>query len=152
MRMTLWAVSAASIAVTPAMARDHYYFSKPGVSRDSYVEEVSECSELAGGVSYRRIHSGPVFVTYQNTTAGTVGAGLGLILGGILASSEARRAARRVHEVVERTCMADKGYRRMKVDKAFLRDVEAIKDERARIDRFFDFASAEHPAGQEIGE
>ena len=124
---------------------ESYYFSKPGVSRAAYVADVSECSELTGGSSYR---SGPAYVHYQNTTAGAIGASLGLILVSIMAGQEQKRMRR----AVERTCMADKGYLRRQVDHSFISDIRQIKNEDARVSRFFDYASAANPVGKAIGE
>ena len=119
-----------------------YMFSKAGVSREAYVADVSQCSELAGGVDYRRQAAGGASmpVTYPNTNAGAAGAALGLILVALLSGNPARRTA----ELVERTCMADKGYIRIKVDPALRRDIEREKDPAIRVDRFFAFAAANH--------
>lgn len=130
----------------PAIARDYYYFSKPGISREAYLADAGECAELVGGA--RAPDRGPAYVTYPNTSYGAYGAAIGLLLAGLLMGGEDKSAQRSV----ERTCMADKGYARMKVDKKMIRDIERLKDEQERLERLFTLASAEAPVGTRLGE
>lgn len=134
------------VCAQPAIARDYYYFSKPGVSREAYLAEAGECAELVGGA--RAPVRGPVYVTYPDTTYGAYGAAIGLLLAGLLLGDEDKSAQRSV----ERTCMADKGYARMKVDKKMIRDIERLKDEQERLERLFSLASADAPIGTRLGE
>ena len=149
-RMAL-AVAIVALSAAPVAAAPAYLFSKPGVSRETYVADASRCSELAGGVDYRQSaarSARTVPVAYPNTTAGAAGAALGLILVTILAGDPDKK----VRLVVERTCMADKGYARIRVESDLRRAIEREKDETRRVDRFFAFASATHPVGMVMGE
>ncbi len=140
---------AISLLSSPAQARDYYYFNKPGVSRDDYVVAKQECDRLAGGVAPTDV--GPVYVvsnsnlTYGQNAAAAAIAGLfaGLILGG-----ENRKAMR----AVERTCMADKGYGRYKVEKPFVTEIAKLKSDADRIDRYFALATTQSPVGERIKE
>jgi hypothetical protein len=133
-----------------AIASQAYIFVKKGVSRQAYVADVSECSELAGGVNYRAHSAGStsVYVRYPNTSAGVAGTALGLILVAALAENPARRTA----EIVERTCMADKGYGRAEVQHSFRKAIESERDASAREERFFAFASTDHPGVRMLEE
>ncbi len=145
MRSIRFAVIIVAMLCGQAARAEPYYFSKPGVTRADYVADVSQCSELAGEASYR---SGPTNTRYRDNMAGAIGTGFGLILVSIMAVGEQKRMKR----AVERTCMADKGYVRRQIDRGFLNDIRGIKDKDARISRFFEYASAEHPSGKAMSE
>lgn len=133
-------------------ARDYYYFNKPDVSRDQYVADKTECDRLADGVTAPKyqgpstvyVPGNPNLTTGQNAVAaGLAGLFAGLLLGGV--DKKAIRS-------VERTCMADKGYGRYKVEKALVEDIEKIKAPDERINRYFALASASAPTGERIKE
>ena len=133
----------------PAHARDYYYFNKPGVSRDDYVLAKQECDRLAGGVSPKDI--GPVYVAQNpNLTVGqnAAAAGIASLFAGLILGGENRKVMR----AVERTCMADKGYGRYKVEKPFVTEIAKLKSEGERIDRYFALATTQYPAGERIKE
>ena len=141
---------AATVLVTaPVIAREYYYFNKPGVSRDQYVADKLECDRLAGGV--QPVDIGPVYVSQSpNLTAGqnALAVGIASLFAGLMGGSENRKAMR----AVERTCMADKGYARYEVDKPVVREIEKLEDDTARIDRYFALAATTAPVGVRIKE
>jgi hypothetical protein len=143
------AVAVALGASTPVQARDYYYFNKPGVSREDYVSAKLECDRLAGGVAPKDV--GPVYMAPNpNLTTGqnAAAAGLAALFAGLLLGGENRKVMR----AVERTCMADKGYGRYKVEKPFVTDIAKLKSEQERIDRYFALATMESPVGERIKE
>jgi hypothetical protein len=130
---------AAASAATPASAA-RYYFNKPGVARDAYMADVAECDELAGGVRAQ-----PLYSPY---TPNPYAAGAAAFFGALFRGA----AERRLRESVERTCMADKGYARMEVNGAVIRQIQDIKDEKARLDRLFELAASPDPVGKKAAE
>lgn len=122
----------------PAVAGDPYYFHKAEVGREAYMADVGECSALAGGVRVenRTIYSANA---YQQMASA--------FFAPLFAGAERRRIQSRV----ERTCMADKGYRRMTVDKPTIKAIRQLEG-KARLDRLFAFASAAIPVGKEMPE
>ena len=131
---------AASLLVCGAAEARGYYFNKPGVSREAYMADVAECIELAGGVR----PSSP-FVPYSpNIYAAAAGA----FFAGMMRSRERRRLS----SMVERTCMADKGYARYEVDNAVLDEIHDLSTLEARLDRLFGLAASATPIGQRTRE
>jgi hypothetical protein len=149
-KFTLATASAALIA-SPAAAADRYYFNKPGISRDAYAADVAECAELAGGARATGT-TGPVYVTYPNTTAGAAGAAIGLLFAGLIAGSAAKKERRLMRRSVERTCMADKGYGRFEIEEPVGEALDGIRDESVRLDRMFALAAAAEPVGRRMKE
>ena len=146
MLLTLGALAAST---TPSLAREYYYFNKPGVSRDQYVADKLECDRLSGGV--QPVDIGPVYVAQSPTlTAGqnALAVGIASLFAGLIGGGENRKAMR----AVERTCMADKGYARYEVDKPVVREIEKMEDVDARIDRYFALAATDAPVGERIKE
>jgi hypothetical protein len=150
--MILRAVSLLALAAvffaSPACARDYYYFNKSNVSRDGYVADKLECDRLTGGVANKGtpifVATGGGFSPGQNAAiAGAATLFAGLILGG--EDKKTKRA-------VERTCMADKGYGRYKVEKAFVSEIDKLKTDDERIDRYFALAAMATPVGERIKE
>jgi hypothetical protein len=117
-----------------------YYYNKPGVSREAYMADVGECIELAGGV-----RPGAVPYVY---TPNIYAAGAAAFFGGMMRSRERRRLA----GMVERTCMADKGYARYEVNDAVLDEIENLRTQEERIDRLFGLAAATAPIGTRTRE
>ena len=133
----------------PAQARDYYYFNKPSVSREDYVSAKLECDRLAGGVAPKDV--GPVYVVPNpNLTYGqnAAAAGIASLFAGLILGGENRKAMRSV----ERTCMADKGYGRYRVEKPFITEIAKLKSEGERIDRYFALATTQNPLGERIKE
>lgn len=123
---------------TPAVAGDPYYFHKPQVERDAYMADVAECATLAGGV---RVENQTIYSAnaYQQMASA--------LFAPLFAGAERRRIQGRV----ERTCMADKGYRRMAVDKPTISAIRKLEG-KARLDRLFALASDAAPVGKEMPE
>lgn len=128
-------MAASLLFCSPAEARG-YYYNKPGVSRDAYMADVAECIELAGGA-----RPGPA--PYVPYSPNLVAAGAGAFFAGMMRSAERRR----VRGMVERTCMADKGYARYEVNNAVLDEIEELRTEEERLDRLFGLAAASAPIG-----
>ena len=144
---------AALLAASPAAARDYYYFNKPGVDRQAYLEDRLACDALAGGVA--RISPDTTAMNQQiwqnnNLTAGqsAAAAGIASLLVGLMAGGESRR----LQWQVERICLADKGYRRFEIDKTEWKAIEKTDDLAARIDKLFALASSNTPHGKEMYE
>lgn len=129
---------ALTLASTAAHAGEAYYFNKAGVTRETYVADVAECAELAGGV---RVKSQYVY------TPNLYAAAAAAFFSGLMESSERRQ----LKNAVERTCMADKGYRRLTIDKAAVKTIRGL-DEKTRLDRMFDLAATDAPIGKELPE
>lgn len=130
---------AALLFPAPASARG-YYFNKPGISREAYMADVAECIELAGGV---RRPAGPVLYSPN-----LIAAGLNGFFSGMMRSRERRRMV----NMVERTCMADKGYARFEVDDRVIDEIHDLPSEEARADRLFGLAASTAPIGQRTRE
>jgi hypothetical protein len=150
-KVALAAGGAALLASSPAIAGDHYYFNKPGVSRDAYAADVAECAELAGGARAKP-QGGPVYISYPNTTAGAAGAAIGLLFAGLLSMNAAKKERKMMRRTVERTCMADKGYARMAVEDQVVEDIEKVEDANLRLDKMFALAASPTPIGKRIKE
>jgi hypothetical protein len=132
------AVVASAVMPAAASAGEPYYFNRAGVTRDVYVADVNECAELAGGVRVARQY------VYTPNLYAAAAAGL---FSGLMQGAERRR----LHAAVERICMADKGYRRLTIDKAALKSIREL-EEGPRLDRLFDLASSSTPLGPELPE
>lgn len=153
MKLLFAAPIAALISASPAAARDYYYFNKPGVDRQAYLEDRLACDALAGGVA--RISPDTTAMNQQiwqnnNLTAGqsAAAAGIASLLVRLMAGGESRR----LQWQVERICLADKGYRRFEIDKAEWKAIEKTDDLAARIDKLFALASSNTPHGKEMYE
>ena len=153
MKLLFAAPVAALLAASPAAARDYYYFNKPGVDRQAYLEDRLACDALAGGVA--RISPDTTAMNQQiwqnnNLTAGqsAAAAGIASLLVGLMAGGESRR----LQWQVERICLADKGYRRFEIDKTEWKAIEKTDDLAARIDKLFALASSNTPHGKEMYE
>lgn len=122
----------------PAAAGDPYYFHKPQVDQKAYMADVAECTALAGGV---RVEQQAIYSAnpYQQMASA--------FFAPLFAGAERRRIQGRV----ERTCMADKGYRRMAVDKPTIKAIRKLEG-KERLDRLFALASDAVPVGKEMPE
>ena len=127
---------AAVLLIVPAAAiAEPIYFHKPDVARDAFEADVSECVELAGGVRVQRQD-----LPY---TPNLYAAAAGAFLAGFMASKERRHMTRNVL----RTCMTDKGYRRIEATDAVSDELKRL-DKAERAERLFTLASAPKPAGR----
>jgi len=72
---------------------------------------------------------------------------IGWLFAGLAAGAELRRKVSRI----ERTCMADKGYRRLALDKDANREIGKLEGA-ARHERMFALVAAENPNGKVLIE
>lgn len=106
---------------SPLAAAQPVYYNKAGVAQERYAEDYGECSALAGGVA--RPHT---YVYSNNPIAAAAGGFFAALLDG----AEQRNLMR----AVLRTCMADKGYRRIRMSEASearIRDLKGADKEAA---------------------
>ena len=151
--LSVVASMAALALASPAAARDYYYFNRPGVDRQAYLEDRLTCDALAGGVARlspdttamnRQIWQNNNLTTGQSAAA----AGIASLLVALMSGGENRR----LQWQVERICLADKGYRRFAMDKAEWKIIDKTDDVAARIDKWFALASTDQPQGKEMYE
>jgi hypothetical protein len=132
----LWRFSAvgAALVATPVAAEPGFYFHKPGVVRSAFEADLGGCVALAGGVS----------VELQSVSSSNpYAAAVGRFLSGLLAARERRALVTNIM----RTCMADKGYRRVAASKAVLKQMGALA-ESPRMTRLYDLAAQAEPLGE----
>ena len=125
----------ALLAAAPAAAGDPVYFHQSSVERERFESDFSHCMELAGGVQA----PAPIATYSPNMYAMAANS----FLNGFYRS----RGKRHMIENVLRTCMADKGYRRVKATRTLLRELNRLPEEQ-RIDRLFVLATAPVPDGE----
>jgi hypothetical protein len=129
------AAAALPLSLPAAAAAEPVYFHKPNVEREAFEADLSECVELAGGVRAQR-----QAVPYSpNIYAAAAGA----FLAAFMASKEQRHMTRNVL----RTCMTDKGYRRVEATDAVSDELRKL-DKAERAARLFTLAAAPEPAGR----
>lgn len=138
---------------SPVAARDYYYFNKPGVDRQAYLEDRLTCDALAGGVA--RLSTDTRAIDQQiwnnrNLTMGQSAAAAGIA--GLMIALLDGGANRALQWQVERICLADKGYRRFEMDKGDWKAIDTTADIAARIDKWFALASSSAPQGKEMFE
>ena len=119
---------------SPAMASGPYYFHKAGVERESFVADYMECADLARGV---RVQG---YTVYSNNIYAMAA---GSFFAGFFKASERRM---KINNVL-RTCMADKGYRRVEASPDTRKELGKLKSEE-RIDRLFALAAASEVEGR----
>lgn len=144
---------AAFLVMSPATARDYYYFNKPRVDRQTYLEDRLVCDALAGGVARVSTNTDAIDQQIWNNRNLTMGqsaaaAGIATILIALLDGD----GSRRLQWQVERICLADKGYRRFEMDKGEWKAIDKTEDVAARIDKWFALASGDNPQGKEMYE
>ena len=125
----------ALIAAAPVTAAEPVYFYKAGVERDRFASDYARCEELALGVE-----APPAISTYA-TDIYSVAANS--FFNGFFRSREKRHMI----ENVLRTCMADKGYRRVRASRQMIRELGRLP-EKERVDRLFALAAAPVPEGE----
>ena len=136
MRRTAGTLVWALAALAPCAALpEPVYFHKPNVAREAFEADLSDCVELAGGV--RRPQ--PYLPYSPNVYAAAAGA----FLAGFMASKEQRHMTKNVL----RTCMTDKGYRRVEATDSVSDDLRKL-DKAERAARLFTLAASPEPAGQ----
>ncbi|HEX8481958.1 MAG TPA: hypothetical protein VF650_08660 [Allosphingosinicella sp.] len=127
---------AAMLLVAPAAAAaGPVYFHKPNVEREAFEADLSECVELAGGVRTQRQH-----LPYSPSI---YAAAAGAFLAGFMAS----KVERQMTKNVLRTCMTDKGYRRVEATDAVSDELRKL-DKAERAARLFTLAASPEPAGR----
>ena len=127
---------AAILLLAPtALAAEPVYFHKPDVERPAFEADLSECVELAGGVEA----PAQPYVYSPNLYAAAATA----FLSGFMASKQKRQMVGNVL----RTCMTDKGYRRVRASEAVSEELGRL-GRKAREERLFTLASAPEPAGR----
>lgn len=126
---------AALFAAAPAMAGQPIYFHKPNVDRESFVSDFSHCDELARGV----VAPPPIAIYSPDVYAMAVTS----LFSGFFRSREKRHMI----DNVLRTCMADKGYRRVKATDQIMKQLNRLP-ERERVDRLFALAASPVPQGE----
>lgn len=133
------AVPALLVSV-PATAGEPYYFHKPGVAREAYVEDVTVCRELAAG--------GRAPGAYQPYSSNIYATAAVALLSGFLDS----RNRRRHFQSIERICMADKGYARIAIDEDEFERIRELDEDSAQLEALFELAAAQDPHGEELPE
>lgn len=138
---------------SPAAARDYYFFNKPGVDRQTYLDDRLTCDGLAGGVARVATNTDAIDQQIWNNRNLTMGqsaaaAGIATLLIAFLDGGTNRR----LQWQVERICLADKGYRRFEMKKADWKAIDETDDLAARIDKWFALASGDKPQGKEMYE
>jgi hypothetical protein len=117
-----------------AQAAPPVYFHKPNVPRADFLADINRCVELAGGVRVETPYS------YQPTLVGAAAAGF---IGGLFAGAERRQKTNNVL----RTCMADKGYRRVEMPDAVSDSLKKLKTAE-RAERLAALAASVQPEGE----
>ena len=127
---------AAILLIAPAAAwAEPVYFHKPDVEREAFQADLSECVELAGGVRVQ-----PQAVPYSANM-------YAMAAGAFMASFMASKERRHMTKNVLRTCMTDKGYRRVEATDSVSDELKRL-DTAQRAERLFTLASAPEPAGR----
>ncbi|TMJ14690.1 MAG: hypothetical protein E6G94_09045 [Alphaproteobacteria bacterium] len=135
MRHLILFAAAVALPVSAAAAGEPVYFYKAAVEREAFAGDLAQCLDLAKGVQAPRMD-----VPYSpNLYAVAVGA----FLAGLTRSRERRHMI----DNVLRTCMSDKGYRRVEATKALGKELDGLA-EKERVERFYTLASAAEPVGE----
>lgn len=138
MRRDAWFVVVACLVVAmvprAASART-IYFHKADVSRDTFATDALECESLAAGVQAPS--------TVQPYTSNAYAAGTAAFLSGFMKSRERRGMI----ENVLRTCMADRGYRRIEASQEDDETIGRLSGP-ARLERLALLASDSEPQGK----
>ncbi|MEA3009831.1 MAG: hypothetical protein QOJ91_1523 [Sphingomonadales bacterium] len=135
MRLIPISLALSLLAAPGAGLAEPVYFHKPNVDREAFQADLSECVDLAGGVRVQR----QALPYSPNLYAAAAGA----FLAGFMASKEQRHMTKNVL----RTCMTDKGYRRVEATDAVSDELKKL-DEAKRAERLFTLAASPEPAGR----
>lgn len=129
------AVAAVALAWPAIADAAPVYFHKPGVAQDIFVADMTECEDLAGAV---RSPAQP-YVYTPNLYAVAAAS----FFSGFFGASQRRGLI----DNVLRTCMADKGYRRVEASPDTRKMLGTMTKE-ARVAHLFALAAAPTPAGK----
>lgn len=129
------AVIVAATAMPSSASARSIYFHKAGVERDTFAGDALYCQSLAEGVQAPS--------AYQPYSSNVYAAGTAALLGGFMKS----RARRGMIDNVLRTCMADKGYRRIEASKEVGESLEKLSGAE-RLERLAELAAADEPQGK----
>ncbi len=138
-KAAIGAVLVWGLASTPALAGP-YYFHKPGVEREAYVEDVTLCRELSDMGESKR--------TSTPYTPNLYAVAAASLLSGFMNS----RNQRNHEQAIERICMADKGYARVSIDKSEFKKIRKLKNDDDRMEALFTVAAAPDAIGEELPE
>lgn len=119
---------------TAAASAPPVYFHKADVDRETFAADFGECNELTGGVRAPRMT-----VYSPNMYA--------MAAGSFFAAFFKGAEQRSMENNVLRTCMADKGYRRVEATGGIRKELKSLKLE-ARVDRLFALAAAPQAQGK----
>lgn len=135
-RIATYVVAAITVMLpgTPLLAKAPFYFHKPNVDHVTFVTDFSECNELAGGVR------APHYSTYSSNM-------YAMAASSFFAGFFGSREKRSMTDNVLRTCMADKGYRRVEASSDLMKDLNGM-EEKERVDRLFVLAASSQPIGK----
>ena len=124
------------LLLAPAAAfAEPVYFHTPNVEREAFEADLSECVELAGGVRAPR--------QYAPYSPNVYAAAAGAFLAAFMASKQQRQMTKNVL----RTCMTDKGYRRVEATDAVSDELRKL-DKAERAARLFTRAASPEPVGR----
>lgn len=112
---------------TPAVAGEPYYFQKPGVAPDVYVQDVAACREAVG---------------ISQAPRGDSATAAYLLAGFLNSRNEREQQQANLH-----ACMAGKGYVRVVIDEAEFRKIRMIESNDARLEALLALASANDAGG-----
>lgn len=133
-RAMAFAATATALACASPAAAEPVYFHKAGVAREAFEADFTECIGLARGIRVQR----------QNYYSPNLYASA---VGGFLSGFMAAKERRHMTDNVLRTCMADKGYRRVEATDAVADGMKKL-DDKARAERLFALAAAPEPEGK----
>jgi len=129
-------IIAALLLALPASAfAGPVYFHKAEVPREAFEQDLAECVELAGGVN--------VQTQYVPYSPSPYAAAAGAFLASIMASKQERHMTKNVL----RTCMTDKGYRRVEANDSVSEELKKL-NKAERAERLFTLAAAPEPTGK----
>lgn len=128
-------IAAIALVAPAAATAEPVYFHKPQVERAAFEADLAECVQLAGGVEA----PAQPYVYSPNLYAVAAGA----FLAGFMASKQKRQMVGNVL----RTCMTDKGYRRVRASDQVSDELGKL-NRKQREERLFTLASAPEPAGR----
>lgn len=147
--MTCVGVSFLVASSPEVQAREYYYFHKTGIAKEQFSADRAECERLSGGIHRRG--SRTIYVPqYNNLSAGQNAAAVAIasLFAGMISGGQDRKTM----SIVERTCMADKGYDRYRVDRTVVQNIEKLPTQEERLERHFAMAATSDPVGEEVVE
>ena len=139
-----------AMIAAPAQAREYYYFHRANVTHERYAADRIACDRLAGGVRAPQRSTNMLVPQYSTLSPTTNAASVAIasLFAGLLLRDSGKDTIR----LVERTCMADKGYARYRVEKPVVVAIDKLPTDEAKIERYFALATASVPTGERISE